>query len=113
MPVSVRLTLVFTLNGPVQGSGTRGAVFGWARGEDEGGFAVPMWVRKVHGASSGYCNIAQQVWVDSRAQWLPMDFIENETQRDMELHRRVVLMDCEGFRTHSASFYKFANLWMN
>ena len=89
-----------------QGSSPGGAAFGKARGDDDRGSAVPLWVRKAGAAEGGYCAITRQVWVHSRAQWLPMDFLEDEARRDLELHGRVLPMDCEDFSAHAVGFYK-------
>ena len=66
-------------------------------------------MRKVGGASSGYCNIERTVWVPSRARWLPMAFLEDEVWRDLELNGRVISMSSEDFRAHSMGFFKRAD----
>ena len=68
--------------------------------------------RKAGEASSGYCTLTRQVWVHSRAQWLPMDFLEDEARRDLALHGRVLAMDCAEFGAHSVGFFKRADQWM-
>ena len=73
---------------------------------------MPLWVRKAGAAEGGYCNLTRRVWVPSRNQWLPMDFLESEARRDRELHGRVLPMDSDDFRAHSVGFYQRADQWM-
>ena len=74
---------------------------------------MPLWVRKAGAAEGGYCAITRQAWVPSRAQWLPMDFLEDEARRDLKLHGRVLAMDCEEFSAHAVGFYKRADMWID
>ena len=90
-------------------SSTHGAAFGRALGEDDGGSSAPLWARKAGSASSGHCNLTKQVWVHSRAQWLPMAFLEEEARRDVELHGRVLPMDAADFGAHSVGFFQRAD----
>ena len=73
-----------------QGSSPQGAAFGRAEGTIDGGSAAPLWAQKTGEASSGYCALTRQAWVHSRAQWLPMEFFEDEARRDLALHGRVL-----------------------
>ena len=82
---------------PSQGSSTHGAAFGRAWGEEDRGSVAPLWAQKVGEVSSGFYNIQQQAWVHSCTRWLPMDFLESEARRDVELHGQIVLMDSEEF----------------
>ena len=93
-------------------SSTHGAAFGRALGEDDGGSSAPLWARKAGSASSGHCNLTKQVWVHSRAQWIPMAFLEEEARRDLEMHGRVLSMDAADFGAHSVGFFKRADQWL-
>ena len=95
-----------------QGSNPRSAAFGQAEGTIDGGSAAPLWARKASEASSGYCALTRQVWVHSRAQWLPMEFLEDEARRDLALHGRVLTMDSAEFGAHSVGFFKRADQWL-
>ena len=108
-PTSVELALVLRAMERFQGSSTRGAAFGWAEGTNDGGSTAPLWAQKVDEASSGHCNLMRQVWVHSRAQWLPMGFLEDEARWDLVLHGRVLLMDYEDFGAYSVGFLKHAD----
>ena len=108
-PVNVELTLFLRAMDRSQESSTQGAAFGRAEGTIDGGSAVPLWARKAGEASSGYCALTRQVWVHSRAQWLPMEFLEDEVRRDLALHGRVLTMDSDEFGAHSVGFFKRAD----
>ena len=95
-----------------QGSSTRSATFSRAEGTIDGGSATPLWAHKAGEVSSGYCTLTRQVWVHSHAQWLPIDFLEDEARRDLALHERVLAMDFEKFGAQSVGFFKRANQWM-
>ena len=69
---------------------------------------MPLWPRKVGDIERGLCDAMRQVWVHSRALWLPMEFIEQEARRDLELHGRIVQMDSDEFGAHSVGFYRRA-----
>ena len=42
-----------------------------------------------------------------------MDLIESEAWLDVELHGRVMPMDCEDFHAHSVGFFKRTDQWMD
>ena len=44
--------------------------------------------------------------------WLPMEFIEQEAWRDLELHGRIVPMDSDEFGAHFVGFYKRGDQWL-
>ena len=60
----------------------------------------------------GLYDVTRQVWVHSRTLWLPMEFIEQEARRDLELHMRIVQMDSDEFGAHSMGFYRRAHQWL-
>ena len=42
-----------------------------------------------------------------------MDFLEDEVRQDLELHGRVLSMDCEDFGAHLVGFFKCADQWLD
>ena len=94
-----------------QGGSPHGAACSQTQGMVDGGSSAPLWPRKVGDIERGLCEVTRQVWVHSRALWLPMEFIEQEARRDLELHGRIVQMDSDEFGAHSVGFYKRADQW--
>ena len=89
-----------------------GAACSQTQGDVDGGSSAPLWPRKVGDIERGLCEVTRQVWVHSRALWLPMEFIEQEARRDLELHGRIVPMDSDEFGAHSVGFYKRGDQWL-
>ena len=89
-----------------------GAACSRTLGDGDGGSSAPLWTRKVGDIERGLCNETRQVWVHSRALWLPMEFIDQEARRDLELHGRIVRMDSDEFGAHSVGFYSRADQWL-
>ena len=89
-----------------------GAACSQTQGDVDGGSSAPLWPRKVGDIERGLCEVTRQVWVHSRALWLPMEFIELEARRDLELHGRIVPMDSDEFGAHSVGFYKRGDQWL-
>ena len=92
-----------------QGGSPHGAACSQTQGDVDGGSSAPLWLRKVGDIERGLCDATWQVWVHSRTLWLPMEFIEQEAQRDLELHGRIVQMDSDEFGAHSVGFYRRAD----